>query len=60
MRQTLEMLQERFRDLNNDLARVSKILADRPEAFNDLRPTLLALGEAIKDVHAKISAIDLH
>ena len=58
MKQTIDMLQESFRELNNDLARIVKITEQRPELKDQCRATLLALGEALKHVHGQIRAIE--
>lgn len=54
MKETIETLQKRLSELTNDLARINKIIAERPDSLNQLRPTLQALSEAVKDVHTKI------
>lgn len=59
MQETLETLQQRLLDLNKDLSRITKILAEHPEALPQLRAVLRALSESIKDTHSKIEQIDL-
>ena len=60
MKQTIEDLQERFRELNNDLARIAKVSAESPHALEQLRPTLRALSEAIREVHSEIREAELN
>ena len=55
MKQTLEELQRRLRELTNDLARIQKIVDENPDSLIKLRPTLQALGKAIGEVHMKIN-----
>ena len=56
MKQTIETLHQRLRELHDDLSRIAKILDEHPESLNELRHTFQALNEAIKDVHAKLES----
>jgi hypothetical protein len=58
MEQTMERLQHRLRQMNNDLVRITEILALSPNSITKLRPKLRAVSEAIKEVHSALDELE--
>jgi hypothetical protein len=58
MEQTLEKLRLGVRELNNDLVRITEILALSPDSINKLRPKLVAATEALKEVHSTLDELE--
>jgi hypothetical protein len=58
MEQTLERFRHRLRQLNNDLVRITEILALNPTAITELRPKLEAASEAIEEVHSTLDELE--
>ena len=58
MEQELERLRRRLHQLNNDLVRITEILALNPNAITKLRPKLKAVSEAIKEVRSTLDKLE--
>ena len=58
MEQTVERLRRRLRQLDNDLVRITEILALNPDSIIKLRPELEAVSEAIKKVHILLNDLE--
>jgi phage-related minor tail protein len=58
MEQTIKSLQHRLRQLNNDLVRITEILALNPNSITNLAPKLQAVSEAIKEVHSTLDELE--
>jgi predicted nucleic acid-binding Zn-ribbon protein len=58
MEQTMEILRRRLRQLNNDLVRITEILALCPDSLTKLRPKLRAVSEALKDIHSTLDGLE--
>jgi len=57
MEQTLERLRHRVHQLNNDLVRITEILALNPNSITQLRPKLKAASEALTEVHSTLDEV---
>jgi hypothetical protein len=58
MEQTLEKLRQRLRELNNDLVRITEILALNPKSITKLGPKLKAASDALKEVHSTLDKLE--
>jgi hypothetical protein len=58
MEQTLEGFRHTLRLLNNDLVRITELLALNPNCIAKLRPKLKAASEAIKEVHSTLDKLE--
>jgi archaellum component FlaC len=58
MEQTLERMRRRLHQLDNDLVRITEILARNHNSITKLRPKLEAVSEAIKKVHSLLDELE--
>jgi hypothetical protein len=58
MEQTVERVRHSLHQLNNDLVRITEILALSPNSITKLRPKLEAVSEAIKEVHSILDELE--
>ena len=58
MEQTVERLRRRVHQLNNDLVRVTEILALNPDSITKLRPKLASISEAIEKAHTVLDELE--
>jgi phage-related minor tail protein len=58
MEQTLERLRHRVRQLNNDLVRITEMLALNPNSITKLRSKLKAATEALTEVHSTLDELE--
>ena len=58
MEQTLERFRRGLRRVNNDLVRITEILALNPKSITKLRPKLRVVSEAIKEVHCILDELE--
>ena len=58
MEQAVEKLRHSLHQLNNDLVRITEILALNPNSITKLRRKLQAVSEAIKEVHSTLDELE--
>ena len=58
MEQTLERFRRGLRRVNNDLVRITEILALNPNSITKLRPKLKIASAAIEEVHCTLDELE--
>jgi hypothetical protein len=58
MEQAVERLRCGVHQLNNDLVRITELLALSPDSITKLRPKLNAVSDAIKKVHTLLDELE--